>query len=96
MIRALLAPVRPRVIAPETGDPITLEEMIRSLIESTFRGAVEILGDHGTGKTTALEHLVATLALPVLLVLRYDHWLSQWHPTRQFQMKRAPCEYVTD
>ena len=56
----LPAPVRPRVIAPETGDVLPLEEAIRPAL-TRGRGAIEILGGPGSGKTTALEHLAAVL-----------------------------------
>jgi len=72
MVRALRAPVRPRVISPETGDPIVLEDVVQSLIESNAQGAIEILGGRGAGKTTALEHLAGTLASPDRVVLLDD------------------------
>jgi uncharacterized protein YjbI with pentapeptide repeats len=57
------------VISPETGDPITLDQAVRSFIESHPRGAVEIVGARQTGKTTALEHLAAELHLADDVVL---------------------------
>ena len=77
MVRPLVAPVRPRVISPTTGDPVTLEEAIRSLVDSNVQGIVEILGARGAGKTTALEHLAATVASPDRLVLLDEPGYSQ-------------------
>jgi uncharacterized protein YjbI with pentapeptide repeats len=55
MIQAERAAVRPRVISPETGDAIPLEDL---LLDSPAK-IVEIVGAHGSGKTTALAHLAA-------------------------------------
>jgi uncharacterized protein YjbI with pentapeptide repeats len=53
------APVKPRVISPETGDAIPLEDILPDLGKEP--GAViEIVGGLGSGKTTALAHLAAT------------------------------------
>jgi uncharacterized protein YjbI with pentapeptide repeats len=59
MVHPRIAPVKPRGILPETGDAIALEEAIESLIGGRSAGIVEIVGDAGAGKTTALEHLAA-------------------------------------
>ena len=60
MIRPQKAPVTPRVLCPDTGDAIPLEEAIPPL-EGMPRGAIEIVGGPGSGKTTALRHLAAVL-----------------------------------
>src|SRR6266446_5667735 len=59
MIEPKLAPVKPRVISPQTGEVIPLEDVIRELLDSGFRGQIWIVGPAGTGKTTALHHLAA-------------------------------------
>ena len=55
------AAVRPRVISPETGEAIRLEDEIGPMIEEGRGGLVVILGGPGSGKTTALRHLDAIL-----------------------------------
>ncbi len=61
MILPARAPVKPRVTSPETGDALPLEETIESLTGERHRGAIEIVGGLGAGKTTALCHLAAVL-----------------------------------
>lgn len=58
MIQADRAPVKPRVISPETGDAIPLEDLLVDAIGASG-GIIEIVGGHGSGKTTALAHLAA-------------------------------------
>lgn len=61
MIPPRLAPVRPRVISPATGESLPLAETIGELLPAGQRGTViELVGGAGAGKTTALEHLAAT------------------------------------
>jgi uncharacterized protein YjbI with pentapeptide repeats/energy-coupling factor transporter ATP-binding protein EcfA2 len=55
------AAVRPRVISPETGEAIRLEDEIGPMIQDGRGGLVVILGGPGSGKTTALRHLDAIL-----------------------------------
>ncbi len=55
------ARVRPRIISPETGEAIPLEDEIGPLIQAGRSGLVVILGGPGSGKTTALRHLAAIL-----------------------------------
>ena len=55
------APVRPRVISPETGEAILLEDEIGPMIQAGRCGLVAIAGGPGSGKTTALRHLAALL-----------------------------------
>jgi uncharacterized protein YjbI with pentapeptide repeats len=62
MIMAKPAAVKPRVIAPQTGEIIPLEDVVRELLEQDFRGQVWIVGPIGSGKTTALDHLAAVFA----------------------------------
>ncbi len=58
MIEPELAPVTPRVIWPETGDAVPIDEIFRRM-EGKPTGAIEIVGSSGSGKTTALRHLAA-------------------------------------
>jgi uncharacterized protein YjbI with pentapeptide repeats len=53
------APVRPRVISPETGDVVLLEDEAADWLASNERGAFEIVGGPGAGKSTALARLSA-------------------------------------
>jgi uncharacterized protein YjbI with pentapeptide repeats/energy-coupling factor transporter ATP-binding protein EcfA2 len=55
------APVRPRVISPETGEAIRLDDEIGPMIQEGRGGLIVILGGPGSGKTTALQHLAAIL-----------------------------------
>jgi len=55
------ARVRPRVISPETGEAILLEDEVGPLIQDARLGWVVILGGPGSGKTTVLRHLAAIL-----------------------------------
>jgi uncharacterized protein YjbI with pentapeptide repeats len=55
------AEVRPRVVMPESGDALCLEDEVVSLAKRGLRGAVRITGPAGMGKTTALAHLAAGL-----------------------------------
>ncbi len=64
MIEPKRASVRPRGISLQnlhSATPLLLEEEIRSFVESGVPGNIAILGPAGSGKTTALEHLAATL-----------------------------------
>jgi uncharacterized protein YjbI with pentapeptide repeats len=55
------APVRPRVLSPQSGEALPLEDEVRALLEAGARGLVQITGPVGSGKTTALRHLAAVL-----------------------------------
>jgi uncharacterized protein YjbI with pentapeptide repeats/energy-coupling factor transporter ATP-binding protein EcfA2 len=55
------APVRPRVISPETGEAIRLDDEIGPMIQEGRGGLIVLLGGSGSGKTTALQHLAAIL-----------------------------------
>lgn len=65
------APVRPRVVSLDTHETLLLEDVIGSLAAKMNRGAIELVGDRRTGKTTALAHL-ASLALGERLRLLDD------------------------
>jgi uncharacterized protein YjbI with pentapeptide repeats len=61
--------VRPRVLLPESGDSVLLEDEIRQLLETKGRGAVALVGPAGSGKTTALRHLAAVFGATSLTLL---------------------------
>ena len=69
MIDPELADVRPRVVSPDTGDPVLLDDYVRELVSRVPSAAIRITGPEGSGKTTALCHLAsifhdhATIAL---------------------------------
>jgi uncharacterized protein YjbI with pentapeptide repeats len=60
MIHPDRTPVKPRVMSPETGDEIPLEDI---LLEGARKagGVLEIVGGVGSGKTMALAHMAATV-----------------------------------
>ena len=57
----LRAPVRPRVVAPETGDVLPLEDIVEAWLGGEEPGVICILGEHGSGRSTALAHLEAVI-----------------------------------
>ena len=69
MIHPLQAPVRPRVVSPETGDAVPLDEVIQSLASQRTIAAVQLVGDARSGKTTALSHLAAALDVDSIVYL---------------------------
>lgn len=60
MINPERAPVRPRVILPETNDTIPLEDLLQEF-QGRLGDALAIVGGVGSGKTTALAHVAAVL-----------------------------------
>ncbi|HET6883285.1 MAG TPA: pentapeptide repeat-containing protein [Pirellulales bacterium] len=58
MIEACRAAVRPRVVSPETGDVVLLEDEVAVWLEGDAR-TLRIVGGPGSGKTTAIRHLGA-------------------------------------
>jgi uncharacterized protein YjbI with pentapeptide repeats len=69
MISPQPAPVKPRVVSPDTGEAVPLEDEILSLLQVRKEGMVRVMGPAGSGKTTALRHLAAVLPVgaPVTL-----------------------------
>ena len=70
-IHPIRAPVRPRVIHPETGDAIPLDDVLLEVQGRSVR-TIEILGDPGSGKSMALAHLAAILPPDRAVVLLDD------------------------
>lgn len=67
MIEPARALVRPRVVSPETGDGVLLEDEAADWLADRKTLALEIVGGAGLGKTTALAHLAAKLISAVPL-----------------------------
>jgi uncharacterized protein YjbI with pentapeptide repeats len=85
MIAAQRALVGPRVLSPDTGDSVLLEDVVRDLLASRSRGSLCLVGAAGAGKTTALQHLAAIFSSADLTLLdeptpqkvfAYSHWLA--------------------
>ena len=55
-------PVRPRVISPLTGEAILAADAIAALLDEGHRGTVQLLGDAGAGKSTAIAYLAEVFA----------------------------------
>ncbi len=70
MIVPAVAAVRPRIVSPATGDALLLEDFVFSSAAKFSRGSIHIAGPVGSGKTTALRHLAATVLphFPILLL----------------------------
>ena len=68
MIQPKFAPVRPRISAPHTGEPILLEDYVASLIERQQPFTLKLSGAEGVGRHTAIEHLAA-LTFPIQPVI---------------------------
>ena len=64
------ARVRPRVISPETGAALPLDDKIGQLIQEGRYQLIGLVGGPGSGKTTALRHLAAVLPPWVLTQVR--------------------------
>ncbi len=61
MIDPKRAAVRPRILSPETGEPLLLEEEVLALLEAGVTGPVALIGPPGSGKSAAMRHLAAVL-----------------------------------
>ncbi len=56
MIDPKRAAVRPRILSPETGEPLLLEEEVLALLEAGVTGPVALIGPPGSGKSAAMRH----------------------------------------
>lgn len=71
MIPPRVAAVRPRIVSPATGDALLLEDFILTVAAKHSCGSIHLGGPPGSGKSTALSHLAATI-LPHFSVLLLD------------------------
>src|SRR5262249_51221046 len=53
--------VRPRVISPQTGEAIPLEDEVGAMLQQGRSGLIMIVGGSGSGKPAALRPLAAIL-----------------------------------
>src|SRR5690606_36100748 len=79
MLKPALAPVRPHVISPVTGDSVPLEDEGRGYLERRQTGLIVLLGEADSGKTTALAHLAARLPADDLVRL-VDNYAQETSP----------------
>jgi uncharacterized protein YjbI with pentapeptide repeats len=79
MLEPRRAPVRPRVVSPVSGETLLLEDEILALLERGAIGMVWVTGGSGTGKSTALAHLLTVLP-PLSQASRRDDWLLLYEP----------------
>jgi uncharacterized protein YjbI with pentapeptide repeats len=79
MLEPRRAPVRPRVVSPVSGETLLLEDEIFALLERGASGMVWVTGGPGSGKTSALSHLLAVLP-SLTQVSRHDDWLLLYEP----------------
>ncbi|HVX16102.1 MAG TPA: pentapeptide repeat-containing protein [Pirellulales bacterium] len=70
MIEPTRAAVRPRVVSPETGDAVLLEDEVGAWLNGTAK-TLRIVGGPGSGKTTAMRHIAAVFG-PLRDVLLAD------------------------
>src|SRR5262249_19461634 len=62
MLTPAPAPVRPRGIPSPRRDPLPRDDALRSRLDPNRRGVVAVLGPPGSGRTTALRHLLHVFA----------------------------------
>lgn len=80
MIDPAPAPVRPRVLARTTGEPVLLVDEIEPYFRERRRGAICIFGPPGSGKTTALAHVAASLPVGKDVALMDDGAMDDGGP----------------
>lgn len=72
--------VRPRVISPQTGEALLLEDVVAAHLSAGDQGVIELSGGPLAGKTTAIEHLDGVFADESRLSLRDEHALVLYCP----------------
>jgi hypothetical protein len=68
MIEPVQAIVHPRIVCPETGDAVRLDEYVELWFANRKAGTLEIFGGPGSGKSTAIAQLARVLPSDVLLL----------------------------
>ena len=83
-VRAAAAPVNPRVRLLPGGEPLPITDVIRSMLRRGQKGIVYLAGPQGSGRTTALAHLMSTIGRSSGVIALDDltpgaaPYLSQW------------------
>jgi uncharacterized protein YjbI with pentapeptide repeats len=72
--------VRPRVISPQTGEAMLLEDVVAAHLSAGDHGVIELSGGPLSGKTTAIEHLDRVFADESRLSLLDEHALLRSRP----------------
>jgi uncharacterized protein YjbI with pentapeptide repeats len=80
MIGASFAIVRPRVISPQSGEAMLLEDIVAVHLAADDHGVVELAGGPLAGKTTAIEYLDQIFADESRLSLVDEHALLRNRP----------------
>ena len=78
--------VRPRVTSPASGETILLEEEVRRLLDARASGSIALVGEAGTGKTTALQHLAAVLPTEAHVLPVDEHGLEGINTAEPMQL----------
>jgi uncharacterized protein YjbI with pentapeptide repeats len=76
------APVRPRVLAPNSIEPLLLEDEVRRFLEADAQGVIAVLGPPGSGKTAALAHVASFLPSGRVTYLDNPDAVSLWNALR--------------
>jgi hypothetical protein len=80
MVGASSIVVRPRVISPQTGEAVLLEDVVAAHLSAGDRGVIKILGGPLSGKTTAIEYLDRVFPEEHHLSLVDEHALLRARP----------------
>ncbi|HWB10393.1 MAG TPA: pentapeptide repeat-containing protein [Pirellulales bacterium] len=102
MVEPARAAVRPRVVSPETGDSVLLEDEVSEWLKGPSE-TLKIVGGTGSGKTAALRHLLAVfgplegvqwlddVGFPDLVTFRRTIYTTAtpWNPSDGFSLRLA-------